>query len=57
MSELKYRIHCDLELPARMQGEVTYEQAYELVCEWNDRHPAEQMAWLVRCDATGPRVA
>jgi hypothetical protein len=56
MSEFKYRIHCDVELPARMQGEIPYEKAFELVCDWNDSHEVELMAWLERCDDDGPRV-
>jgi hypothetical protein len=50
MSEVKYRIHCDVELPVVMQSEMSYDRAFELVCIWNDRHAAEEMAWLERCD-------
>jgi hypothetical protein len=54
---LKYRICCDVELPARMQGEIAYGQAFEMVCDWNDSHEVKQMAWLERCDAGGSNVA
>jgi hypothetical protein len=46
VSEVKYRLLSDVELPARMQGEHSFSAAYEMACEWNDRHPAEQRAFL-----------
>ena len=51
MAEVRYRIHSDVELPLRMQGEMSYEQAYEMICDWNDSHYVEAMAWLVQVDA------
>lgn len=43
MSDL-YRITSNCDLPFRMQGLFTYEEAYRLVCDWNATHEAEDMA-------------
>lgn len=48
MKPQRYRIVSRLELPARMQGEKDYRTAYALVCEWNRKHNAADMAVLER---------
>jgi hypothetical protein len=50
MAEVKYHIRCDIELPVALQGELPYEQAFEMVCVWNDGHQPSEMAWLEKCD-------
>jgi hypothetical protein len=50
MAEVKYQIRADVELPVAYQGELAYEVAFELVCEWNDHHKPAEMAWLEKCD-------
>jgi hypothetical protein len=50
MNEVKYRIHCDIALPIRMEGELGYQEAFEMVCDWNDTNAVEHMCWLERCD-------
>jgi hypothetical protein len=42
----RYRISSSMELPFRLQGEFTYEEAYNLTCEWNRFHSAREMAVL-----------
>ena len=32
------------ELPARMQGRFSFQEAHLLACDWNSRHVAEDMA-------------
>ncbi|HEY1495408.1 MAG TPA: hypothetical protein VGF49_12740 [Candidatus Solibacter sp.] len=50
MSEVRYKILSDVQLPEPMQPELPYWKAFDLVCDWNDSHPPEQMAWLERVD-------
>lgn len=49
-AEVRYRIFSRAELPLSMRAEYSFDQAYELVCLWNDGHEPEHMAWMVRTD-------
>jgi hypothetical protein len=53
MSEARYKIRSDVELPAAMQPELSFDRAFDLVCKWNDSHKPEEMAWMERCDDCG----
>jgi len=55
VSEVRYHIRSDADLPLPMQIELTYEQAFEMVCDWNDTHPVEKMAWLEQIDGDESR--
>jgi hypothetical protein len=45
MSEVKYKICSRAELPVHMQGEMSCEQAFDLVVAWNESHVVADMAF------------
>ena len=49
--EQLYRIVSSADLPMRMKGVFTHQEAYRLACEWNSRNDAVNMAVLEKVDA------
>ena len=53
MSRDRYRIISRADLPFRMQGTFnSFEIAYLMCCEWNQRHDAKDMAFTVKEEPT-----
>jgi len=46
-----YRIVSRAELPARMQGTFTFQEAYMLCVEWNSQHSVREMATVEPAEA------
>jgi hypothetical protein len=46
----EYQIVSSAMLPIRMKGRFTYQEAYQICCDWNSWHLAQDMAYPEKVD-------